>query len=160
MSSPSSPTQVFDVSSRRAEYRVAWMTLVGCVAATVLLATSIEGAQPTATMAAAAIFIACAIAAADLWRAGWLGGRHRVQQVIWLSDGRWWLTDSAGRRCLAQLRGQTRVAGRCIWLSWHAGRRARYLLLCPGDIPADDLRRLAVRLRVGVSSPPQAISAT
>jgi hypothetical protein len=150
---------VFDVSSRRAEFRVAWVTLVGCLAATVLLSTSIEAAGPTATIAAGAILVAAAIAAADLWRNGWLGGRHRIQHVAWLSDGRWWLTDSAGRRCAARLRGQTRVAGRWIWLCWYTDRRTRYLLLSPGDIPADELRRLAVRLRVGVGHP-QAISAT
>jgi hypothetical protein len=162
MSSPSSPTQLFDVSSRRAESRVARMTLVGSLAASVLLSASIEGAvYPAATLAAAAaILVAGAIAGLDLWRAGWLGGRHRIQQLTWLSDGGWWLTDAAGQRYAARLRGQTRVAGRWVWLSWRVDGRARYLLLAPGDIPADELRRLVVRLRVGLSGHPQAISAT
>src|SRR5262245_20971735 len=159
MSSPSSPTQVFDVSSRRAESRVAWMTLAGCIAATVLLSTSIDRG-PTVTIAAAAtILIAIAVASADLWCNGWLGGRHRIRRLRWLSDGRWWLTDSAGRQCAARLRGQTRVAGLWIWLSWHCEGRARYLLLSPGDLPAHELRRLAVRLRIVGSAHPRPISA-
>jgi hypothetical protein len=162
MSSPSSPTLLFDVSSRRAECCVAWMTLVGCVGASVLGFTAIESAiDPAMISGPVATLVASAIAGLGLRRAGWLGGRQRIRHLTWLSEGGWLLTDAAGRQYAARLRGETRAAGRWVWLSWSVDGRARCLLLAPGDIPAADLRRLAVRLRTGMSGrPARAISAT
>jgi hypothetical protein len=163
MSSPGSPTLVFDVSTRRAESRVAWMALAGCAVTSILVYTSIGRQVDPAAMAAwaAAILSATVIISVGLSRVGWLGGGRRIQHVVWLSGGGWLLTDAAGRNYTGCLRGNTRVAGRWTWLSWTIDIRAgagaiaqprRYLLLGPGDISAPDMRRLVVRLRMaGIS---------
>lgn len=154
MSSPSSPTLLSDVSSRRAERRAAWLTAVGCVVASVLVSASVGTEGATAmTGALAAAFVAGAAACLGLWHAGWFDGRH-IRQLSWLSQGRWILTDAADRRWCGRLCGQTRVAGRWVWLRWRLDDgRSRCLLIAPGDIDAQDLRRLVVRLRIEGADP-------
>jgi hypothetical protein len=128
------------------------MALAGCGVASVLVYTSIDRDIGPAAMTAwvAAILGAAVMVGAGLSHAGWLGGGRRIQRLTWLDGGGWLLTDAAGRNYTGRLRGNARVAGRWIWLSWTLGKAhpGRHMLLGPGDIPAPDLRRLAVRLRI------------
>lgn len=69
-----------------------------------------------------------------LWRAGWIGSRHRIVSLDRLPEA---------------LSADTRVARNAVWLRWtgSAGRK-RSMLLVRGDIPAMQLRALCVRLRM------------
>jgi hypothetical protein len=83
-----------------------------------------------------------------LWRAGWIGSRHRIVAVRWLADGRWLLADR-DNTFPAALCADTRLFGQTVWLHWKtvAGRR-RSMLLAAGDLPAGQLRTLGARLRI------------
>jgi hypothetical protein len=104
---------------------------------------------------------ACLLSAACLsivgWglhRAGWLG-RHarRLAAFAWLPDGRWVLTHQHNETTQAVLGPQSRVSRHGVWLSWQ-GAAPGPLLLGRCDIPANDLRRLVVRLRIEGSRAP------
>jgi hypothetical protein len=142
MSSRNSPTLTLEVNGRRAEALAAWLVLAAAGGTVVLL-----GAQPASTqwLAAAAV----GAVALGLWRAGWIGSRHRIVRVRWLDDGRW-LLDHARRLAIpAELSGDSRLAGSAVWLRWKtpAGRQ-RSMLLVDGDLPAGQLRTLRVRLQI------------
>jgi hypothetical protein len=135
MSSRNSPTLTLDVRTRRAEQRAAWLTLVAAACAVVLLGA-------VAAVAAGAI-------AWGLWRAGWIGSRHRIVAVRWLADGRWTLVDGAGAAIPGELSADTRQIPNAVWLRWKTGpARRRSMLLTAGDLPAGQLRALAVRLKI------------
>jgi hypothetical protein len=133
------------------------MVVVGCIVAAALVSLSIAAGDPAATAGTtlAGGALGTLIAGLGLRRAGWLGGGGRIRHLTWLSEGGWLLRDAAGRRWSGSLRGQTRVAGGWVWLSWRLdNRRARSLLLVPGDISSEELRRLVVRLRIeGAAGP-------
>lgn len=142
MSSRNSPTVALDVRARRAERRAAWLALVGAGCAVALLGSA---AAWTQLLAVAGIG---AIAALGLWRAGWIGSRHRIVDVRWLADGRWILADRGGT-FPAELCTDTRLFGQAIWLRWKTGPwRRRSMLLAQGDLAAGQLRALGVRLRI------------
>jgi hypothetical protein len=123
------------------------LALAACAATALLMGPDTPVASGVALAAAGAVW-------AGLWSAGWLGGRHRIVRVTWLSGGGWRLTDQAGSNHVASLRADARVVGRWLWLSWRIEDRAtRRLFLGPGDLAAADLRRLIVRLRVEGVSP-------
>jgi hypothetical protein len=126
---------------RRAEARAAWLALIGAACAVALL-----GPVPAWTQLLAAAGIGAI--AFGLWRAGWIGSRHRIVDVRWLADGRWVLADR-GKTFPAVLCADTRLFGHAVWLHWKTepGRR-RSMLLAPGDLPAGQLRTLGVRLRI------------
>jgi hypothetical protein len=142
MSSRNSPTLTLEVHRRRAERLVASLTLASAGCAVVLLGAAPSWAQWLAASAVGAI-------AFGLWRAGWIGFQHRILGVSWLSDGRWSLADRHGAAIPAELSADTRLAGDAVWLRWKttAGRR-RSMLLVGGDMPAEQLRALRVRLRI------------
>jgi hypothetical protein len=139
MSLQGSPRLELDLRGRRWDGRVAWLALI-LTPALLLLALSF----PLAVCVAA---LATVLAAGGLYRAGWLGGRDRIQRAVWSCDGRWLLTD--GRGCLheGELRVDSRVGARLVWLRWNANR-TRSMLLVSGDVEAAELRRLIVRLRI------------
>lgn len=126
---------------RRAERRAAWLALVGAGCAVALLGPVPPWAQLLAAGGIGAI-------AFGLWRAGWIGSRHRIVAVRWLADGRWLLADR-DKTFPAALCADTRLFGQTVWLHWKtvAGRR-RSMLLAAGDLPAGQLRTLGVRLRI------------
>ncbi len=141
MSSRNSPTVALDVRARRAERRAAWLALVGAGCAAALLGSAAAWTQLLAVAGIGAI-------AYGLWRAGWIGSRHRIVDVRWLADGRWILADR-GRTFPADLCTDTRLFGLAVWLHWKTGpRRRRSMLLAPGDLPDGQLRALGVRLRI------------
>jgi hypothetical protein len=127
---------------RRAERCAGWLVL-GAGACGVLLL----GGQSGMSLLAGAPCLA--LIGFGLWRAGWIGAGHRIVAVQWLADGRWLLTE--GRRDIfpGELAGGTRLFGNLLWLQWRTPkRRLRSMLLAAGDLPASQLRALAVRLRI------------
>lgn len=149
MSSRNSPTVALDVRARRAEGRAAWLALVGAGCAVALLASGAAWTQSLAAAGIGAIGVAGIGAIVHgLWRAGWIGSRHRIVGVRWLADGRWILADP-GKTFPAELHPDTRLFGQAIWLHWKTGPGCRRsMLLAPGDLPAGQLRALCVRLRI------------
>jgi hypothetical protein len=141
MSSRNSPTLTLDVRPRRAEKSAAGLVLVGG-ASSVAILDPLCGAV---TFAA----IACLVTVGyGLWRSGWIGSRHRIITVRWQADGRW-LLDDREHTVLAELASGSRLFGTALWLRWKTpGRRWRSMLLTGRDLPPDQLRALAVRLRI------------
>ena len=141
MSSRNSPTLTLDVRMRRAEQSAAWLVLVGG-ACSVL---SLDPASPTSTLAAVACLAAVGY---GLWRSGWIGSRYRIVGVRWLADGRWLLADRQ-HTFPGELSGSSRLLGTAVWLRWKtSGCRWQSMLLTDGDLPRDQLRALAIRLRI------------
>jgi Membrane-bound toxin component of toxin-antitoxin system len=142
MSSRNSPTLTLEVNGRRAEALAAWLVLATAGCTIVLLGAAPSWTQWLAVGAVGAIAI-------GLWRAGWIGSKHRIIGVRWLADGCWSLADSHGKAIRAELSGDTRLAGSAVWLRWKTtpGRR-RSMLLVRGDMPAGQLRTLRVRLQI------------
>jgi hypothetical protein len=144
MSSRNSPTLTLDVRLRRAETSAAWLVLVAGAYAVLLL-------DPTScanVLAGAGCLVAIGF---GLWRAGWIGSRHRIVRLQWLAAGGWLLADGRESTFSGRLSAGTRLARNALWLQWKtAGGRQRSMLLAPGDLPASQLRALAVRLRIDV----------
>jgi hypothetical protein len=112
---------------RRAERLAAGLVLVAAGGAVALL-----GASPWWTQSlAAGGLVAVAL---GLWSAGWIGTGHRLAELRWPPG---------------ELSADTRVFRDAVWLRWRSpvGRRHAMLLAC-GDLPAGQLRALAVRLRI------------
>jgi hypothetical protein len=127
---------------RRAEPCAAWLVLVAGVCAVLLL-----GAASWSTQLAGAGCVAAV--GFGLWRQGWIGSRHRIVGLRWLADGRWVLADSRESAFPGVLSAGTRLARNALWLCWTTSRgRRRSMLLATGDLPASELRSLAVRLRI------------
>jgi hypothetical protein len=142
MSSRNSPTLTLEVNGRRAEALAAWLVLAAAGCTIQLFGATHFWLQGLAGAAVGAI-------AVGLWRAGWIGSRHRIVGVRWLADGRWSLTDSQGTATRAELSGHTRLTGSALWLRWDTTPgRPRSMLLFRGDMPAGQLRSLRVRLRI------------
>jgi hypothetical protein len=99
----------------------------------------------SATLAAAAGLVAVGY---GLWRSGWIGSRHRIVTVRWQADGRWLLADRK-HTFQGELSASSRLFGTALWLRWNTPRRRWCsMLLTVGDLPPDQLRALAVRLRI------------
>lgn len=146
MSLPSSagfPALTVDVHARRAGRLLALLASLLAAVSPALLASRIGFAAVMGC--AAAILI---VLWAGLIGAGWLGARQ-ITLVVWQADGRWRLTDRGGRHHLAMLRADTRMSTNLIWLHWELeNSRKASMLLATGDAPADQLRRLRVRLNL------------
>jgi hypothetical protein len=152
MSSRNSPTLTLEVNARFTETLAAWLVLACAACAVVLL-----GAAPfwTQGLAGAAV----GVIALGLWRAGWIGSWYRVTGVRWFADGRWSLADRHRSAIPARLSGDTRLAGRVVWLRWSvAPGRCRSMLLARGDMPAGQLR--ALRARLGIEALERALPDT
>jgi len=95
-------------------------------------AVALLGASPWWTQSlAAGGLVAVAL---GLWSAGWIGTGNRLAELRWPPG---------------ELSADTRVFRDAVWLRWRSpvGRRHAMLLAC-GDLPAGQLRALAVRLRI------------
>lgn len=126
---------------RRAENSAAWLVLVGGACSVLML----DPASLTTTLAATACLAAIGY---GLWRSGWIGSRHRIIAVRWLADGRWLLAERE-HTFPGELAAGSRLFGTAVWLRWETPRhRWRSMLLTDGDLPSDQLRALAVRLRI------------
>jgi hypothetical protein len=127
---------------RRAEACAAGLVLVAGACAVLL-----SGPMAWANLLAA-VFCLAAIGF-GLWRAGWIGSRHRIVGLRWLADGGWLLADGRETAIRAELSGDTRLGRNILWLRWKTPRaRWRAMLLVRGDLPDDALRALRVRLRI------------
>ena len=141
MSSPGFPTLNLDVSGRRAERTLGIAILIAACAALSVLD------QPLVLIASGMLCTTLAIAG-GFRLIGWMGGAGRITRIACQPDGHWLLSDGRGQVSDCVLSGASRVTPAAIWLLW-AGRSNRPLLLLPGDIPAEDFRRLVVCLRLG-----------
>lgn len=107
---------------------------------------------PSLSFLSAVFFSFVTIAAlAGLWLHGWLGGPRRLARIARLPDGRWQLRDERHTDVIAELRADSRIGARWVWLRWNAESawpRRPSMLLVDGDLPPADLRRLIVRLRL------------
>jgi hypothetical protein len=160
MSSTSSPTLIIDVRARRAEAVVVSCTLA-IAALSPWLLTSLARAVALSTG-----LVAFSVLALGFRLAGWLGGKRSIDTVSWVSDGRWFLANRAGAPFEATLRAGTRVGPGLVWLQWRSSSAGfplvRTMLLTDRDLPAQDLRRLVVRLRIdglGRGAPPATVVA-
>jgi hypothetical protein len=136
-----------DVRARRAERLLALFALLATAFAVALLSVF------PPLQAAVLSVLAASLVGWGWWRQGWLGGRSRLAAVSWLPDERWLLTDDRRISVLADLRADSRIGSHWLWLQWDTDPssqrpRRRSMLLFHGDIPADELRRLTVRLRL------------
>jgi hypothetical protein len=150
MSSAGLPRLDIDVRERRGER---WAALIGSALVLFLpwlllpwLAVSAPGTAHLMIPALLGVVLA-AVSIAAFYRAGWLAGARRVERVIWDREGNWMLQDAAGRMRETHLRADTRIGPGCLWLRWQL-TSPHTMLLIAGDIPADQLRRLSVRLRI------------
>ena len=87
---------------------------------------------------------ALALLAAWLWYS-----RKRSSDVAGLQidpDGRWQTLLADGRALPSQVLSGTRLLGPTVALRWRAGTGVRRVWLTPWDVPAGQLRELAVRL--------------
>ena len=145
MSLPSSAILTIDVRARRAERVLGVLASLGLAGAGMLLFPSFS------YLSVAAFILVTAAAGAGLWLHGWLGGARRLARIARLPDGRWQLRDVRHTDVIAQLRADSRVGARWLWLRWNAESawpRRPSMLLVHGDLPTADLRRLIVRLRL------------
>src|ERR1044072_4943282 len=118
MSLPSSAiltkTLTLDVRARRAERVLGVSASLGLAGAGILLFRSFSFLSPTCF-----IFVTGA-AIAGLWLRGWLGGARRWARIAWLPDGRWQLRDARHTDVFAELRADSRIGARWLWLRWNA----------------------------------------
>lgn len=139
-------TMTLDVRGRRTERLLGMVALVAVAVATALLSSF------TPLQAATFYTFVTAVILSGLWRQGWVGGERRLTGLSWLADGRWLLSDARHPAMPAGLLGGSRVGSRWLWLRWSADcsqrPHCRSMLLLHGDLPAADLRRLVVRLRL------------
>lgn len=149
MSLQGSPTLDLDVRSRHSERRIG-VSAIFIASASPWMLQSL--AIPVLAMCSAAAGL---VTAYGFWRAGWLATAHRVARVVWLFDGRWFLTDTRDQRWEATLRSDSRRGPCFVWLCWQGQLRTVFqqpvrhtMLLCQGDLPPGELRRLLVRLRI------------
>jgi hypothetical protein len=133
-----------DVRGRRIERLLGVVALIAAAVASALLFAPLQAA----VLSAGAVVVVLG----GLWRQGWLGGERRLRSLSWLPDGRWLLADARHPDMPADLLAGSRVGSRWLWLRWSAScsqrPHRRSMLLVHGDIPAADLRRLTVRLRL------------
>lgn len=142
MSSRNSPTLTLDVRMRRTERCASWLVLGASAVSALLL-----GAQSGMNLLAGAVCLA--VIGVGLWRAGWIGSRHRIVGLRCLADGCWVLADGRQSTFHGELAGGTRLFANALWLQWRSPNRGfRSMLLAAGDLPASQLRALAVRLRI------------
>jgi hypothetical protein len=99
-----------------------------------------------------------------LYRHGWLRHRDGLENVTWTSLGEWVLTDSSGKRQVAQLRADSRILPGLILLRWSHRAGQSELYLFDMSLPPGVARRLRARLhlegcrsRIGPGFPPCAI---
>jgi hypothetical protein len=141
MSSRNSPTLKLDVHLRRVETCAAWLVLVAGAGSVLML----DPVSLTTTLAAAA---GLAVVGYGLWSSGWIGSRYRIVSVRWDADSRWLLADRE-HTFAGELSAGSRLFGTALWLRWRTARRRwRSMLLTVDDLPPDQLRALAVRLRI------------
>jgi hypothetical protein len=149
MSSPGLPRLDIEVGQRRVER---WIAAAGSALCLILPSLTARllgvGLLPGATMG----LLLATGCVAGFYRAGWIGGMRRIQRVVCHSHGDWLLLDAGGQSREARLSADTRFGPGCLWLRWETGD-PRSLLLASGDLPADQLRRLSVRLRIDRDQP-------
>jgi hypothetical protein len=98
-------------------------------------------------MAVLLVLITCTIAYLSFVRIGWLGGRRRLQRVLWTGEGEWRLFDATGS-WLATLRPNSQSLGSLLWLRFASERGPRELLLFSWDLAPTLRRQLVTRLKL------------
>ncbi len=95
---------------------------------------------------ALAVLLGCAL---SLGGAVWHLWPWSLKEVIWQTDGSWYLIQGDGRQLEGRLLGSTYVSPALVVLNFRCGRwRNRSLVLLPDNLEPDLHRRLRVRLRL------------
>jgi hypothetical protein len=154
MSLQSSPTLVLELRQRRWDRRCAIALLCAVAIAPLALVGSVSWA-----LLLGGSVLALAACAVGFYRADWMGPCKLVR-VTWQAEGSWALTDTDGNTHIASLRPSSRMSPFAVWLIWTpvddprnsttscGFGRSPSVLIGRGDIPANDFRRLLVRLRM------------
>lgn len=90
-----------------------------------------------------------------LWRAGWIGRRHRLHRVAWDASGEWRLTGWNACRS-GELRADSVVSRYFLRLKWNCEGGVTQLLLFRGDVSPAEWRRWTARLRLQAGRMPAA----
>jgi Membrane-bound toxin component of toxin-antitoxin system len=144
MSLPGSFTLTLETPVRRAERAIATIAPAAAALVPWLIVPRSLGALVYGLCCAAVVGFAA-------HRAGWLGTAHRLACATWHADGRWTLSDPRKPPQEALLLGDSRVAANWVWLRWRteeASWHRRSMLITSSDLPPDQWRHLAVRLRL------------
>jgi hypothetical protein len=138
MSSPGSDVLTIEFPTRLVSDRaVAGLLVAAAVAVEVVVARYPDGRAGFGL--AAGVLLA-------LWHS-WQGRRSaRVRAATLDRRGQWQLVLADGRQVAAALLPGSRILGPTVVLRLRGGRMTRSAWLTAGDLPAPDLRRLAVRL--------------
>lgn len=138
MSSPGSDVLTIELPARLASDRA----MAGLLVAAVLAVEAVVARYPDGQ---AGIGLAAGILVAS-WHF-WLGRRSAMVRTATLDwRGEWHLGLADGRRVAAVLSPGSRVLGSTVVLRLRGGRLIRSAWLTAWDLPAVELRRLAVRL--------------
>jgi len=138
MSSPGSDVLTIELPARLASDRAVAGLLVAAAASVEAVAACYPDG-PAGTGLAVGVLLA-------LWHL-WLGRRSALVRIAALDQrGGWQLGLADGRQVAAALLPGSRVLGPTVVLRLGGGRLARSAWLTPRDLPAAELRRLAVRL--------------
>ena len=138
MSSPGSDVLTIELPARLASDRAVTGLIVAAAVAVETVVARYPGGQ-------GGIGVAAGILLAT-WHS-WLARRSAMVQAATLDGrGRWHMVLADGRQVAAVLLPGSRILGPTVVLRIRGGRLTRSAWLTSRDLPAPDLRRLAVRL--------------
>ena len=138
MSSPGSDVLTIELPARLASDRAVAGLLVAAAASVEAVAACYPDGPAGVGLAVGALLVA--------WHL-WLGRRSALVRTATLGrGGEWQLGLADGRQVAAALLPGSRVLGSTVVLRLRGGRLTRSAWLTARDLPAVDLRRLAVRL--------------
>ena len=138
MSSPGSDVLTIELPARLASDRPATCLLVAAAIVVEVVVARYPDGQAGLGLAAGFLLAS--------WHC-WLGRRSALVRTAALDcRGDWQLDMADGRRVAAVLLPGSRVLGQTVLLRLRGGRLTRSAWLTPWDLPALELRRLAVRL--------------
>jgi hypothetical protein len=138
MSSPGYDALRIDLRPWLVADRVAAGLSICCAIVIEVVASRYPEPRPWLGVAALALLVAW------LWYR-----RRRATDVAGLAvgpDGRWLTLLTDGRALPSEVLRSTRLLGPTVALRWRSGAGVRHLWLTPWDVPAAQLRELAVRL--------------
>jgi hypothetical protein len=138
MSSPGSDVLTIELPSRLVADRVAAGLLVAAAVAVEVVVSRYPDGQPGFGVAAGVLLA--------LWHSWQRRRSARVRAATLDRRGQWQLVLADGRLVTAALLPGSRILGPTVVLRLRGGRLTRSAWLTAGDLPAPDLRQLAVRL--------------
>jgi len=138
MSSPGSDVLTIELPARLAPDRAVTGLIVAAAVAVEAVVARYPGGQGGIGLAAGILLA--------IWHS-WLARRSAMVRAATLDGrGRWHMVLADGRQVAAVLLPGSRILGPTVVLRLRGGRLTRSAWLTAGDLPAPDLRRLAVGL--------------